>query len=70
MLMAIIIAWIVCGILAYGGSVAYFQREFPLIAKNDAIPDRIFAFLLSFLGGPIGLLTVGVVTRFKHGWML
>jgi hypothetical protein len=63
------IIWIACGVLAYGATLAYFQREYPSTALEFEHNDRAFAVLLGTLG-PIGLF-VAVVSnkRFKHGFM-
>ncbi len=47
--------YLICGVLAYGLSLGYFQREFPDLAKQFAMEDVCFAFILGFLCGPIGL---------------
>jgi len=60
-------AWIVCGILSYGITFAYFQREYPLIAKKCRTEDRIFAVFDAFFG-PIGLITSWMIYRRFHGF--
>jgi hypothetical protein len=63
-------AWIACGFASYGLGVAYFQREYPSIAKSEAVRDRIWNAKMALLG-PISLIVALLCSRFgKHGWML
>ncbi len=58
--------WIACGVLAYGLTLAFFQRKFPLIAADDYWDDVLFAVFIGTLG-PIGLFTALVSGGTKHG---
>lgn len=59
----VIIIWIICGILVYGGEFAYRQRKFPDSANKNRYDDQRYALLWS-LFGPITLL----VLFFEHGY--
>lgn len=61
-----ILIWAVCGILAYGLSFSYLQREFPGFAYEDRARDTLFSFVM-FLGGVFGLFAVLVVYGAKNG---
>lgn len=50
-----IIGWIVCGVLSFGLSFAYFQRAYPMFAEAVYRTDWIESFVCG-LFGPIGLL--------------
>lgn len=67
MLIAIIAIWIVCGILAYGLTFAYFQREFPLSSDTGYCGDCGVALLMCLLG-LIGLIIHLVLGNCKHGF--
>ena len=64
-LIALVIVWIISGILTYSSLFAVFQREFPLTAVENYKGDRI-AFCIIGLCGPIGLLAALVALAF-HG---
>ena len=49
------LGWLVCSILTYGITLAYFQREYYLISEQGYVGDVLFAIFLS-LTGPFGLL--------------
>jgi len=57
--------WIVLGILAFGLELAYWQGEYPTLAKKHFHEDRRMAFLAAVLG-PVGF---GVALRSKYGFM-
>ena len=65
----IICGWIFFGVLAAGWTFAYYQDEFPTIAKARHSHD--FMFSLAII--PLGLLVVIVVLvggYYEHGWRL
>jgi hypothetical protein len=64
----LLVIWVVCGVCAYGYTFAYFQKEFPLIAKRFEKTDRIFATFYTLLG-IIGLLILFITGYTKHGIM-
>jgi len=53
----VFICWVICGVLAYGLSFAYFQRNWPSIAEQEYYSDMLFSIFIGVLG-PIGLLSV------------
>lgn len=61
-----IIGWIMCGIVAYGRTLAHFYRHYPTIADEARI-TTIFTALFQGLCGPVGLLISLVFGR--HGFM-
>ena len=62
-----ILGYLVCYILSYGLTFAYFQREFPVIAKDKVKADVFFSLIFSTLG-PISLiLSIILGGFFKHG---
>ena len=65
-LVLLVFVWIVCGYIHYGWYFAYFQKEYPKIAKNDYEKDKRAAFITSFLG-PIALLFDIACDFHKHG---
>ena len=64
----IIIGWIACGVLHYGMDFAYFQRQYPTLARKDHRRDRLTAFLQSLVG-PIALIgeVLFLWNKPKHG---
>ena len=69
MIESIIILWIICGVLAYGRTLADFQRSYPIIAHESRRSDMVFAFIIGCTG-PIGLFISLLLTiRSKTGWM-
>lgn len=67
-LLTLIVIWIICGILAYGRSLAFWQREFPTLAKRDYTGDRNMSLLIAVLG-PIGFFLSCVIGYARHGLM-
>ena len=61
------IIWIICGILTYGGYIAYFQGYYPTLAKEDCQKDKRWALFFAICG-PIGLFAGWVVHGYKHGF--
>jgi hypothetical protein len=62
----IVVLWYACGMLAYGITYAFFQREFPRIADENRQIDRRIALLMAVCG-PLGLIMVSFSGAFKHG---
>ena len=57
--------WVACGVIAYGGTIAYFQNQYWDV--RDGRRDRGLA-LFMFLCGPMGLLIVALSAgRFRYG---
>ena len=65
-LIALAVFWCVCGVLAYGYTYAFYQREFPRIAYKARRYDRRLALLAAVLG-PIGLVAAAAGGQLKHG---
>lgn len=55
--------WVMCGVLAYAGTLGYFQGRYPTV--RDAEGDFMTAMQMAFLG-PIGL----AVSAFKANCFL
>jgi hypothetical protein len=63
-----------CGFVAYGATLANFQRQYKIIAKENLLSDKLLA---SFIGslGPAGLISSFFATwslrgkPFYHGFM-
>lgn len=64
---AVIIVWIICGILAYSLTFAYFQREFPLSSDTGYYGDCIIAIFIGILG-LFGLIIHLVSGNCRHGF--
>ena len=66
--------WLVCGVIHYGATLAYFQREFPTLAEEEHETDRADAMWTSCFGpfGLLALLCFWLMNKkrpFKHGFM-
>ncbi len=59
--------WLVCGIIAYGASFAYFQGKYALIAKQEYRADLRFSIVWGLLGGPIALFILWIDDGFRYG---
>jgi len=68
MLFVILLAsWVVCGVFAYGITLAYFQGEFPLSAREHYTKDintAVFFGLSGIVGFAISFFLSGCA---KHG---
>lgn len=68
------IFWIVCGLVHYGASMAYWQREYTLIASESRVGDRWWSGILS-IAGPMALASLMLMwlvkdkKQFKHGFL-
>lgn len=65
---AILAGWASCGVLAYGMSLAFWQRKFVLIAPSQRFGDVAISICGGILG-PIGLLSMIIMGGFSHGLM-
>lgn len=67
----ILAAWLCCPVLCYGMDLAYFQREYPMIAKESASSDRVEAVVSGLFGltlGPLALVVAFFMfKKAKHG---
>lgn len=55
MIIAAVLVYAACGLLAYMTQLAHFQRKFPEIARGERARDVEFAVMCGVLG-PVGLL--------------
>jgi len=63
----LVITWVVCGILAYGLSFAYWQGQYSILAQRHYRGDMLISILLG-LTGIAGVVVAIVGSRFaKHG---
>lgn len=62
-----VVMWLLCGILAMGVTIGYFQNEYPLSAAGNYDGDlRLGMVYMVF--GPIGLFAAFFQSRFAvHG---
>ncbi len=68
MIYLVIITYLICCILSYGMSFAFWQRKFPNIAPHAYRSDIISSIMFSLLG-PISLLFTYFNTNFaKYGF--
>jgi hypothetical protein len=65
MLVLIILGWLICGILTYGISLAYFQRTFPTIAQEMVREDMGISCIFG-LFGPLGLVILFFFSGFAQ----
>jgi len=63
---AVIILWAISGVLAYGRTLAHFQRKYAIIAEDIYHENRLFAWAMALIG-PIGLFVSVALGR--HGFM-
>ncbi len=61
----IAIVWIICGVVNYGFTFAYFQRKYPTLAENDYKRDRNMARWFA-LGGIPGLIGSWIAARGEY----
>ncbi len=64
------VVWVICSAIAYGISLAHFQKGFPFIAKEHYRLDVILSLVKAFLG-PISLVFAAIdwKTTKKYGLM-
>jgi hypothetical protein len=69
-LMAILL-WIPCSILAFGMTLAYFQREYPIFRNLPGeYTDDLFVAWFTALLGPVGpLVAISQGWKRSHGLM-
>ena len=71
LVIALIIAgWLLCSVIAYAGTFAYWQREFPILGSIQKKDNQVFSAILGFVGGPITLVATFIATGgYKHGFL-
>lgn len=62
----IIILYVISGVFAFGGTLGYFQREYPESAVEDYWSDFLLACFLG-LTGFSGFLVCWLKGGFEHG---
>ena len=67
----IIAGWLLCSVIAYAGSFAYWQGEYPFQEDERKSGNMRFSIMWSLAGGPISLVVSFLGTGFyKHGLRL
>lgn len=62
--------YLICAYISAGINYAYFQREFPVGAKQDKGLDLVICWLLSMIFSPVALFLTYFLTDFaKHGFI-
>ena len=68
----IIVGWLMCSVVAYAGTFAYYQgigAEYPEFNKSTESETRLFCAIVAILGGPIALFTSFIIMGgYKHGF--
>lgn len=70
LLLLLIGLWLLCGLLSYGWSLAYFLAKYPLIAEKWYWRTVGFSLVWGFLYGPISVFILLAVRVYRHGWRL
>ena len=60
--MILIIIWILCGLIGFRASYRYHKYEYRSLF---GIEDILFSMYVGICG-PMGLVVIGILTRFKH----
>jgi len=64
-----VLVWLACGYIVAAASLAYFQREYPFIARAEVKSDWRFGLVMGCFG-PFTLVSGFWVTGwFKHGFI-
>lgn len=60
--------WVICGTLAYAGTLGHFQRKYHMIAHETYKADLGLAIVAGLMG-PGGLIAVSILSGgFKYGF--
>jgi hypothetical protein len=62
-----VVVWVCCGVWASGRTFAYFQDEYPELAKEYYKSDLMNARLV-ILFGPFVVPAILLICRPSHGW--
>lgn len=62
-----LLVWLICGILAYGLTFAYFQRRWPTLAEEGYWSDFSLALLMGAIG-PFGIGMNLLMGRVRYGF--
>lgn len=69
--LAILVVWVVCGLIAAGWSLAHFQRKFPSLAEQSYPKDLRISLAYGLSLGPVAMVLMYFLTdRAHYGWML
>lgn len=64
----IILGWLVCSVISFGASFAFFQRTWPDLASSQYYGDMVVSVLVSVFG-PISFIAVFFLSGFfKEGF--
>jgi len=64
------VVWVACGVLNYGSNFAYFQENWPELAKEHRREDTRFSWFMAVVG-PIGTLILLLEgDLLQYGWRL
>ncbi len=66
MLWIIIFSWIVLGVFVYGLQMAYYQNEYPSIAKETYKEDVMWG-IMYFIFAPVSFIVIMIDGGFKYG---
>lgn len=64
-----VVSWLAAGWAAAGFFYAYFQRKYPLSARDARVVDGVFAGVLVF-GGAIAFFVSFLLGGHRYGWKL
>lgn len=60
--------WLLCSVIAYATTLAYFTREYPGLEEPAGVRFALFMALLMALFGPVGLTVAFIMGDcWKHG---
>ena len=51
-ILTVVVLWLVCGVIGYGLTLAYFQSEYPCLRDSSDVSISVFVGVM----GPCGLL--------------
>ena len=63
----VVVIWVVCGVIDSGWSSGYYQRKYPLLAKERYRSDQAFCLLCAFFG-PLSLISTLILYRPFRGF--
>ena len=53
-ILTVVVLWLVCGVIGYGLTLAYFQSEYPCLRDSSDVHISV----IMGLGGPLGLMVI------------
>lgn len=69
MLIYIKLLWLICAVFTAGWYLAYFQGEYPEIAKEEYSKDLRNGWLFGLMFGPVNIFPILVFKAYKYGFM-